>query len=67
VTYCIDEVDRAGNCHPIAYAETIPEIIAKWRRLRAERPACYHIIYNPDAIDVDCHDGLTEAEWEMLP
>jgi hypothetical protein len=65
--YHLDEVDRAGNRYTVAERDDFYEICRLAAIKQSVRPSYVYIVCNPDFVDIDCPDGLTEEEQELLP
>ena len=65
-TYTLDEVDLAGNRYTI-HTGSFTHVCEMYSIARQNRPNYVHLISNPDNVDLNWHDGLTEEEQEQLP
>ena len=65
--YKLDEVDRAGNRYTILKHDDFDYVCNEAINAKRIKPSHIYLISNPDNVDVDWPDGLTDEEWEKLP
>lgn len=65
--YHLDEIDRAGNRYTILAHDSFEHICAEAVAAKRARPSYEFVISNPEYVDIDCPDGLTDEEQELLP
>ena len=65
--YHLDEIDLAGNRYTILEHNDFSYICKKAIAAKRVRPYNVYVICNPDRVDIDNHNGLTEKEQELLP
>ena len=65
--YELRRVDRAGNDHTVVTSENFNYLCGEMKMEQYYKPGFYYYIVNPDKVDIDCGDGLTEEERELVP
>ena len=65
--YHLDEVDLAGNRYTVEEQDHFYEICRIAAIKQRIRPSYVYVICNPDQVDIDCPDGLTDEQRELLP
>ena len=65
--YSLIEVDRAGNAYEILIHDDFSFLCEQAILAKRARPTHVYNIICPERVDVDCWDGLTDDEREMLP